>query len=233
VRVYRGRALRGLPGILRGLVRHLAEQVVMRECGEEILDALAEDRLVRGRDTAMELDPAADEQGVVGDLLDHRVLEAVAALAPLAGSRFEDQVGRDELIDGVRNSRAAGLAEDAVAEALPDHRCELDRFLRARWQAIDARGDDPVERCRHLQRGGPLAQLPFALLVLRDSARIHERADGLLDEERVATGPRDDFVAELVGDPVESCVDDPRRFLIGERLEDELAEVRPHRSRLW
>src|SRR5205807_5511363 len=62
--VYRGRALRGLPGILGGLVRHLAEQVVMRKCGEEILHAVAEDRLVRGRDAAMELDPRSEERRV-------------------------------------------------------------------------------------------------------------------------------------------------------------------------
>ena len=98
------------------------------------------------------------------------MLEAIPAFAALARRGLEDQIGRDELIDRVGDPRASGLAKDAVAEALADHRGELDRFLRARREPIDARGDDPMQRRRHLERGGPLAELPLALFVLRDGA---------------------------------------------------------------
>src|SRR5213594_2550307 len=101
-----------------------------------------------------------------------------------------------------------------------------------RCPITDARRDNAVERCRHLEGGGALAQLPFALLVLRDRARVHERADRLLDEKRVASGASDDLVAELVGPPVERRVDDPRPLLIGERLQDELTEIRADGTRL-
>src|SRR5207247_7472351 len=64
VRMDRGGALRRLPGILGGFVRHLSEQIVVRERRQEVPDALAEHRLVRDRDAPVQLDPPPDEQGV-------------------------------------------------------------------------------------------------------------------------------------------------------------------------
>src|SRR5439155_12791665 len=177
-------------------------------------------------DPALQLNAAPDEEGVVRDLLHDGVLEAVPALAPLARGGLEYEVRRDELVDRIGDPRAAGLAENAVAEALSDHRRELDGLPRRRRQPVDASRDDTMKRRRHLERRRPLAQLPFALVVLRDRARIHERADGLLDEERVAAGTRDDLVSQLVRHPVERRVDDACGLLVRERLEDELAEVR-------
>ena len=83
-----------------------------------------------------------------------------------------------------------------------------------------------MERRGYLQRRGALAQLPFALLVARDGTRLHERADRLLDEERVPAGAGDDAIAKLRGDPLEGRLDDPLRLLVRERLENELGEVR-------
>ena len=180
----------------------------------------------------MQLDAAPHEQRVVRDLLDHRVLEAVTPLTPLTRSRLEHQVRPDQVVDRLRESRAAGLAEDPVAEALADHRGELDALPRGRLQPVDARGDDRMKRRRHLEGGGPLAELPLTTLVARDGAGLDQRADGLLDEEGVAARAADDLVAQLVGEPVERRLDDPGRLLVGERLEDELGEVRSDRTRL-
>src|SRR5207244_8227479 len=130
--------------------------------------ALAEHRLVCDRDPPVQLDAPADEQGVVRDLLHDRVLEAVPPLAPLTGRGLEDEIRSDELIDRVRDPRSSGLAEDAVAEALSDHGGELDRLFRAWRQPVDPCGDDAMQRRRHLERGRSLAELPFALLILRD-----------------------------------------------------------------
>ena len=170
VRVDRGGALRRLPRVLGRLVRHVSEQVVVRERGQEIPDALAQDRFIRDRDAPVQLDPPADEQCVVRDLLHDRVLEAVPAFTPLTRRGLEDQIGRDQVIDRVRDPRSSGLTENAVAEALSDHRGELDRLLCRRRQPIDARGDDPVQGRRHLERCGPLAQLPFPFFVFSDGA---------------------------------------------------------------
>ena len=144
MRVDRGGTLRRLPRVLGRLVRHVSEQVVVRERGQEIPDALAQDRFIRDRDAPVQLDPPADEQRVVRDLLHDRVLEAVPPLAPLTGRGLEDEIRSDELIDRVRDPRSSGLAEDAVAEALSDHGGELDRLLCRRRQPIDARGDDAM-----------------------------------------------------------------------------------------
>src|SRR5207245_1186722 len=89
VRVDRGGALRRLPGILGGLVRHLSEQIVVRERRQEVPDALAEHRFVCDRDPPVQLNTPADEQGVVRDLLDDRVLEAIPAFATAPGSTNE------------------------------------------------------------------------------------------------------------------------------------------------
>ena len=225
MRVNGGRALGRLPRVLGGLIGHVAKQIVMGKRRQEILHRLTEDRLVCRCDTAVKLDPPAKQKRAVRDLLHDGVLEPVTALSPLARRSLEDEVRRDELVHRVREPRATGLSEDTVAEALADHRSELDRFSRDRGQTVDAGRDDAMERRRHLERRGPFAELPLALFVPGDRPRLHERADRLLDEERVPPGARDDLVAKLVGDPVEGRVDDSRGLLVGERLEDELAEV--------
>src|SRR5207245_4907179 len=66
----------------------------------------------------------------------------------------------------------------------------------------------------------------------RYTTRVDERAYRILDEERIAASARDDLVAQLRGHPVERRLDDPRGLLVRERLEHQLAEVGPHRSRL-
>ena len=75
-------------------------------------------------------------------------------------------------------------------------------------------------------------QLPLAFLVPRDRARLDERADGLLDEEGVAAGARDDAVAQLRGYPLERRLDDSRGLLVVQGFEDELREVRSGRARV-
>ena len=118
--VDRRRPLGGPPRVFGGLFRDFAEEVVVREGGEEVADPLAEDRLVRDRHAAMELDAPPQEERVVRDLLHDGVLEAVPALTPLAGCGLEHEVGGDELVDRVGEARAAGFAKNAVAEALAD-----------------------------------------------------------------------------------------------------------------
>ena len=174
VRVDRSRALRGLPRVLGRFLGYLAEQVVVRQGREEVAHRVAEDGLVRDRDPAMELDPTAHEQRVVGDLLDDRVLESVAALAALPRRSLQDEVGRDELIDRVGEARRTRLAEHAIAEALPDDRRELDALPCRRREPVDASRDDGVQRGGDLERRGALPELPFAFLILRDRARIDQ-----------------------------------------------------------
>ena len=168
----------------------------MRQGGVELAElVLADDGLVRGRDPAMELRPPAHEQRVVCDLLHDSVLEAVAALASLARRGLEHEIGGDELIDGVGEVVAACLAEHAIPEALSDDRRQLDALARRRRKTVDARGDDGVQRRRDLEHRRTVAEAPLAGLVARDRARLDERAQALLDEERVTARARDDAVS--------------------------------------
>ena len=74
--------------------------------------------------------------------------------------------------------------------------------------------------------------MPLAARVLLRGARLHERTQRFLDEERIPAGARDDPVAQLVGDPIEGRFDDARGLLVRERFEHELREVRARRLRL-
>ena len=204
VRVDRRRALRGLPRVLRGFLGHLADQVVVRERGIELLELIGEDRLVCGGDAAVQLDAPSHEQRVVRDLLHDRVLEAVAALAPFTRRGLEHEVGGDELVHGGGETVAAGLAQHTVAEALADHGGELDALPSRRRQAVDARSDDRVERRGYFERRRTLAEMPLAARVLLRRARLDQRPQRLLDEERIAAGAGDDPVTQLIGDPVEA-----------------------------
>ena len=154
------------------------------------------------------------------------MLEPEAPLASLAGSCLEHEVRGDELVHGVAKALPARLAQDAVAEALPDHRRDLYAFARRRWQPVDARRHDRVQRRGHLEHRGSIAQPPLAHFVALHRARLDQRPQRLLDEEGIAAGPSDDAVAELGRHPVKGRLDDARRFFIGERLEHELREVR-------
>ena len=220
------RPLRRFPRIRRGLLRHLAEEVVVRERRIEVADLVREHGLDRLRDRAMQLGPAADEQRVVGDLLRHRVLEPEATLAPFARRGFDDEVRGDEDVHRVSEPVAARRAKDPVTEALADHRGQLNALLRERRQPVDARGHDRVQGRGHVQSRGALAEDPVALVIPRDRAGVDEGADRLLDEERVSAGTRDDAVAELGRCPLERRVDDARGLVVGERLEHHLREVR-------
>src|SRR5207244_6029797 len=101
---------------------------------------------------------------------------------------LKHEIGCDQLVDRVRETRATSLAQDAVAEALADDGRELDALFRRRRKPVDPCRDDGVKCRGDLERGRALAQLPLALVVLRDGARIDERADRLLDAERIAPG---------------------------------------------
>jgi hypothetical protein len=114
------RALRGLPRVHRRLVGDLAEQVVVRERRVEVADLVRQHVLDRQRHATMQLGAPAHEQRVVRDLLRDRVLEPESSLAPLAGRAFDDQVGRDEDVDRVGKTFAAGRSKHPIAEPLAD-----------------------------------------------------------------------------------------------------------------
>ena len=89
-----------------------------------------------------------------------------------------------------------------------------------------------MERRGHVEREGPLLDDPVPLVVPRDRARVDERADGFLDEERIAAGAGDDAVAQLRRRPLERRLHDARCLVVREWLEHHLGEVHSRRLRL-
>jgi hypothetical protein len=81
-----------------------------------------------------------------------------------------------------------------------EHRGQEQRLLVALGQAIDARDQQVLDRGRHLDRGvalGP-AVAPGVAGGRRDDLALGQRVELLEDEERVAAGPRQDLLGQLV-----------------------------------
>src|SRR5439155_25935589 len=66
---------------------------------------------------------------------------------------------------------------------------------------IEPRGDESLERGRHLHRGATRRRDPPALLLL-DASRLHEHPQEFLDEERVPFGAIHDLGAQRFGERI-------------------------------
>jgi len=64
-------------------------------------------------------------------------------------------------------------------------------------QAVDARGQDGLHRAGHVDRGQVVRQ-PVHPSLTRQRTRLDQRADALLDEERVTVGALDQQALERV-----------------------------------
>ena len=95
----------------------------------------------------MELLPALDEQALVGDILDHRVLEDVGRLGqePLLVDDLERLQFLKESLQLAGESRDA--LQRASQELTADHRGELHGPLAVLAEPVEARHDDVVEWC--------------------------------------------------------------------------------------
>jgi hypothetical protein len=122
---------------LREVVReHLV--VLGKSIGVELLDGAT--------DQPVQVLAPLHEQRVVGDVLRERVLEHVRQLG--VETSLVDQLERgqlaEELLGALADLREA--IDEAPRELAADHRGELERPLRRLLQAVDARGDDVVDR---------------------------------------------------------------------------------------
>ena len=95
-------------------------------------------------------------------------------------------------------SISATAARRVTGTSLPTTAAAWSRRLSSGPQAIDARGEDGLDRRRHLDaRGGPVE--PVRAGLADEGARLHERPHALLEEERVALRPRDEERRERRG----------------------------------
>ena len=122
----------------------------------------------------------------VRDVPDQHVVEAKAVVAGVAGA-----VGPDELLPHEREQDRADAGpvpvleqrgDRAAMEQAPLHRRPLEGAAFVGLEPVDARGEERVDRRRHLVLAGPRI--------------VGQHREHLLDEERVALGRLDDPPAE-------------------------------------
>jgi len=129
--------------------------------------------------------PARTQERAVRDVLRQGVLEGVLGLREDPG--LADQLEPDELPQRCLRTRVRlhDTVEKTTAERPSDHGGGLERALRRFRKAIDARRNDVLDRVGYGEVIESLRQHP-AVATRPDAARLPERLDELLDEERVA-----------------------------------------------
>ena len=125
------------------------------------------------------------EQGAVRDFMGERVLEGVREVRIEAG--LVEELGGLERFESAaeRLVREFGdRLEQRERDVLADDGGDLEEALVLGRQPVDARRQDRLDRGRNLDRLDRLRQpIPAARPIQR--LRLHQRPDGLLQEERV------------------------------------------------
>ena len=180
-----GGLLRRLEEVVQRLVPHLRAGEVMGQHLVVLGDALGVDLLDGEPDQPVQLPPSLDEERRVGHVVGQGVGEQVDHLREQR--LLPDQLDGGQLAQhGVEVSADLGEPpEQAAGELAPDDRGHLERALGLVGQAVDARGDDVLDGVGDVDPvdGGGEHEPPVRRL---DRARLAERADHLLDEERIA-----------------------------------------------
>ncbi len=153
-----------------------------------VLDGVAGARLDPVGEPRVQLRARALEDAPVGGVADQDVMEAQHRLAEepagvaldqlAAPQRFEPCV---EVGDVARQQFGDGAAREMAAD---DGRA-LEHHALFRPQSLDARGQQRVDRRRHLERRQRRAGSPAIALAL-ERAFVHQHAHQLADEERIA-----------------------------------------------
>src|SRR6266404_4375974 len=138
------------------------------------------------------------EESAIDDFMRERMLEGVLEVGEAA--RFVEKLGRLEVTQPA-TERLLVLVRDRLeegkAEVLPDDRGSLEEPFLSGGQAVDARGQNGLHCAGHVDRRQATRQLVGASWA-RQCARLDQRPDTLLDEERIALGALDQEALERV-----------------------------------
>jgi len=165
----------------------LALDEVVRQLPVVVGEAIGIELFDRATDRAVELLPTLDEQALVGDVLDYRVLEDVGRLGqePLLVDDLQRLQLLEETLQLARESRDP--LEQPAEELTADHRGELHGALALLAEPVQARHDDVADGVR--DRGVPdRSHDAKAAVVTLEDAEVQERLGDFLDEERDALG---------------------------------------------
>ena len=175
----------------------------------ELLDGAA--------DQPVEIAPPLHEQRFVGDVLGQGVLEHVRQLGVQVA--LEDELERGQLAEelGTALSDLGEAIHQAARELTPDHGGELQRPLGGLGEAVDAGGDDVVDRPGHRERGEGTGEDQVPPVPAQDAALL-QRLGQLLDVEGVALGLGADHRPQRLGKIVggENRGGHPRAVVRGE-----------------
>ena len=182
--------------VLLGLRPVFCAREVVCEHAVEVLEPIREQRLDRRGDEVVQLVTVADEDAVVRGLLDEDMAERILQLRQ-AGSLENDleTLERAELTVKL----VIGLCdapEDSIEERTTDHRRDPDDAFELVVESVDARTDDALDAigdAHVLER--PRERPPLGAVV-GDDPELDQRADELLDEERVALRLREHDLAQ-------------------------------------
>ena len=210
----------------RGLHLAAEEERLLGVVGEDVdqvIALLAERVLDPAHVAVVELRAFLLGHALVGDLVDEDVLEPIRP--PTAGSalvRLGDEVAADPFAQRLaRRGLTCGERREAVGPEQPaHHRTSLQETLQLGARAVDARGDQALQRLWQDQRADVAARDPAVVAVL-DLAGLDEHAQELLDVQGVAVGPLDHLGPQLFGERVdgEELRDEPAGLVFGQRLE--------------
>ena len=129
-------------------------------------------------------------------LVDQRVDEAEPA--DLVG-RLVEQRRRDRRLEPIEQLAFVCLhqpTEQCELERAADDRREREQLVGLAAEPLDAASDDVAHTLRQPERGGSVDAPPFRRLVVEQPSRLHEAAQNLADEERVAVGLARDLLRE-------------------------------------
>ena len=172
---------------------------------------------------------------VVRDALDERLQEAV--LAPLRRARVG--LDREQLLahERVEDRLELDLGDSGdrrqtlLRERLAEHGCVLEHVALLRFEPVQPRSDQGVQRLGHLERLDRTADAESVALTLQQAA-VEQHPDGLDGVQRDAVRPLADRRPDLVGEPRDEPAQQRLHRLVAERLERErgrATDPRPER----
>ena len=154
--------------------------------------------LERAAGPLVQLGPARKQEILVHHLVHERVREPVA-VALAAVPDLLDQIGLDEAVErglGGLSHRSQCAQEQRLVEHHPQHGRLLQQAPGVGGKPVDAGEQQPVQRGRNVHRLAGRRARP-AIALANEHALAHQAADDLLDEQRIAAGPRGDEILEL------------------------------------
>jgi hypothetical protein len=203
----------------------VASRIVVGEDRRLIVELVGVQLLDGSADSAVELAAPPLEQGVIGDVLDDRMLEDELQLGDESRLVDEFMVLQDPEVALHPRGRLRDPSQQLQAEFAADDGGGLDRALHGLIQAVDPGPDDVLHSPRQLDPRRP--RRPPAFARTRENAALGEGVRDFLDEQRVPLGLAHDPANDLGRDVArpEQRAYHGCRLGLGEHVEVQLGEV--------